>query len=91
MDPAASNYRPLAQRVRESGVDRVYWAGAAETTGGTLFSNRAGADVKLMGPDGINNDGFFAAAGSAAEGTYATFPGLLPVQLTGTGADWNQR
>jgi branched-chain amino acid transport system substrate-binding protein len=94
MDPAASNYRALAQRVRESGADMVFWAGGAETAGGTLWRNlraELGPDVKLMGSDGINEDGFIAAAGSAAEGTYATFPGLLPSQLTGKGADWYQR
>jgi WD40 repeat protein/ABC-type branched-subunit amino acid transport system substrate-binding protein len=93
-DPTAGNYRALAQRVRESGADLVYWAGGGGVAGGTLWRGlraELGPDVKLMGPDGINNDGFVAAAGAAAEGTYATFPGMLPSQLTGTGADWYQR
>jgi branched-chain amino acid transport system substrate-binding protein len=93
-DSAAGNYHALAQKVRASGADLVYWAGGAQVGGGTLWRDlraELGPNLKLMGPDGINDDGFVAAAGSAAEGTYATSPGLLPTQLTGKGADWYQR
>jgi WD40 repeat protein/ABC-type branched-subunit amino acid transport system substrate-binding protein len=93
VDLADSDYRAVARKVREGGADLVYWGGS-EVGGSTLWRDlraELGPTVQLMGPDGINNDGFVAAAGSAAEGTYATFPGVLPAQLEGKGADWYQR
>jgi WD40 repeat protein/ABC-type branched-subunit amino acid transport system substrate-binding protein/DNA-binding SARP family transcriptional activator len=94
MDPAAANYRTLAQKVRGSGADLVYWGGATDSGAGRLWQDlRAvlGPTVKLMGPDGINEPAFVRAAGSAAEGTYATFPGVPASQLTGKGANWYRR
>jgi len=44
-----------------------------------------------MGGDGINTPIFLNAAGSAAEGTYATFPSVPASSLTGKGADWYRR
>jgi branched-chain amino acid transport system substrate-binding protein len=93
VDLAASDYRAVARKVRDSGADLVYWGGS-EAGGSTLWRDlraELGPTVKLMGNDGISNDGFIAAAGPAAEGTYATFPGILPAQFHGKGADWYQR
>jgi branched-chain amino acid transport system substrate-binding protein len=93
VDLAASDYRAVARKVRDSRADLVYWGGS-EVGGGTLWRDlraELGPNAKLMGPDGINNDGFIAAAGPAAEGTYATFPGIVPAQLGGKGADWYRR
>jgi branched-chain amino acid transport system substrate-binding protein len=41
-----------------------------------------------MGPDGIFESEFLQAAGEAAEGSYITFGGVPPDQLTGAGADF---
>ena len=78
MDPAASDYRLLAQKIREAGPHLVYFGGiGADYRAGKLWRDlrsTLGGEVKLMGPDGINETAFIDAAGAAAEGTYATFP-----------------
>jgi branched-chain amino acid transport system substrate-binding protein len=94
MDPAASDYRALAQKVRGTGADLVYWGGVTDHNAGKLWQDlrsTLGANVKLMGPDGINDAAFVDAAGSAAEGTYGSFPGVPGSKLTGKGADWYKR
>ncbi|MCA1647458.1 MAG: branched-chain amino acid ABC transporter substrate-binding protein [Chloroflexi bacterium] len=94
MDPQASDYRALAQKVRQSGADLVYWGGVTDHNAGKLWQDlrsTLGANVKLMGPDGIGDAAFVDAAGSAADGTYGSFPGVPGSKLTGKGAEWYQR
>jgi branched-chain amino acid transport system substrate-binding protein len=95
IDPAASDYRALAEKVRRVGPDVVYFGGAGADRGaGRLWKDLRsvlGDGVKLVGPDGINDSAFIDAAGAAAEGTYATFPGVPASKLTGKGAEWYQR
>jgi branched-chain amino acid transport system substrate-binding protein len=94
MDPQASDYRALSQKVRGSGADLVYWGGITDHNAGKLWQDlrsTLGPNVKLMGPDGIGDAAFADAAGSAAEGTYGSFPGVPGAKLTGKGAEWYQR
>lgn len=94
MDPSAADYHDLAERVRRANPDLVYFGGQAANHSGKLWQDlraACGPDVQLMGGDGINDNAFIDAAGSAAEGTYATFPGLPAPKLTGNGATWYQR
>jgi branched-chain amino acid transport system substrate-binding protein len=94
MDPAASDYRALAEKVRQANPELVYFGGLDGNNAPKLWQDlRAALDTKvtLMGADGINEDSFVNAAGSAAEGTYATFPGIPAARLTGKGAEWYQR
>ncbi|MBV9597779.1 MAG: branched-chain amino acid ABC transporter substrate-binding protein, partial [Chloroflexi bacterium] len=94
MDPSAADYHDLAERVRNATPDLVYFGGIDANHAGKLWQDlRAalGPDIKLMGADGINENAFIDAAGSAAEGTYATFPGVPAPKLTKKGADWYQR
>ena len=89
IDSKASDYRALAQKVRQSGADVVFFGGITQNNAGKLWQDlRAtlGNDVKLMGPDGIYEQAFIDAAGPAAEGTYITFGGVPPSKLTGAGA-----
>ena len=91
IDSKASDYRSVAQKVRQSGADIVFFGGITQNNAGKLFQDlRAtlGPDVKLMGPDGIFEQAFIDAAGPAAEGTYITFGGVPPSKLTGAGAAW---
>jgi branched-chain amino acid transport system substrate-binding protein len=91
IDSKASDYRALAQKVRQSGADVVFFGGITQNNAGKLFQDlRAtlGNDVKLMGPDGIFEQAFLDAAGPAAEGAYVTFGGVPPSKLTGAGATW---
>jgi branched-chain amino acid transport system substrate-binding protein len=91
IDDKASDYRALAQKIRQSGADIVYFGGITQANAGKLWIDlRAtlGNDFKLMGPDGIYEQAFIDAAGPAAEGTYITFGGVPPSKLTGAGAQW---
>jgi branched-chain amino acid transport system substrate-binding protein len=93
IDDKASDYRALAQKIRQSGADIVYFGGITQANAGKLWIDlRAtlGNDFKLMGPDGIFEQAFIDAAGPAAEGTYITFGGVPPSKLTGLGATWYQ-
>jgi branched-chain amino acid transport system substrate-binding protein len=94
IDPQASDYRAVAQKVRQSGADLVFYGGITQNNAGKLWQDlrdTVGNDVKLMGPDGIYETAFIDAAGPAAEGTYITFGGVPPSKLTGAGAQWYQK
>jgi branched-chain amino acid transport system substrate-binding protein len=91
IDPKATDYRALAQKIRASGTELVYFGGVAENNGGKLWQDlraTVGASVKLMAPDGMYGPGFLNGAGPAAEGTFITFGGLPAANLTGQGASW---
>jgi branched-chain amino acid transport system substrate-binding protein len=95
IDPKASDYRSLAQKIRSAGCAGpdcvVFFGGITQNNAGKLWQDlRAtlGNEVKIMGPDGIYEQAFLDAAGQAAEGAYITFGGVPPSKLTGKGADW---
>ncbi len=91
MDPAAGDYHDLAEKIRQANPDLVYFGGIEGNHAGKLWQDlrsALGADVKLMGPDGVGDAAFVQSAGPAAEGTYATFPGIPPPLLMGKGADF---
>ncbi|HEV7666338.1 MAG TPA: branched-chain amino acid ABC transporter substrate-binding protein [Chloroflexota bacterium] len=91
IDGKASDYRAVAQKVRASGADVVFFGGITQNNAGKLWQDlRATLDpsVRLMGPDGIYEQAFLDAAGPAAEGSYITFGGVPPSKLTGAGAAW---
>lgn len=94
IDKQATDYRSLGQKIKSSGADMVYFGGITGNGAGKLWKDLRGVlgkDFRLMGPDGIFDPDFLAAAGDAAEGTYASFGGLPPSQLTGKGQDFVKR
>ena len=91
IDPQASDYRALAQKIRGAGADVVFFGGITPNNAGKLWQDlrdTLGANIKLMGPDGIYEQAFIDAAGQAAEGTYITFGGVPAPKLTGKGQQW---
>ena len=93
-DAGAGDYSALVQKIHQSGADAVYWGGFLNDQGGGLWQalrSTLGKDIVLIGGDGIDTPIFLNAAGSAAEGTYATFPAVPAFTLSGKGADWYQR
>lgn len=93
IDPQASDYRALAQKIRGSGADVVFAGIITPNNAGKLWQDlrdTLGPDVKLMGPDGIYEQAFIDAAGQASEGTYITFGGIPAAKLAGKGAQWYQ-
>ncbi len=94
IDGKAQDYRALAQKIKASNPDMVYYGGITQNNAGKLWKDlRAtlGDKVMLMGPDGIAEEAFIKDAGDAAENTYVTFGGLPAEKLTGAGAEWYKK
>jgi branched-chain amino acid transport system substrate-binding protein len=95
IDPRASEYRGVAQRIQASGAELVFFGGYTDTSVGKLWQalrGALGAGVKLMGPDGIQDSAFIDMAGAAAEGTHSVFTGVFAPKLTSrAGRDWYGR
>lgn len=81
----STDFKALAQKVKASGAKLVYYGGITQNNAGQLWKDlkEAMSDVVMMGPDGILEDAFLEAAGSAAEGTLITFGGGDPENYTG--------
>ena len=92
IDPNASDYRSLAQRIRSANPDLIYFGGITQNNAGKLWQDIRAAmlDVKMMGPDSIYEYAFLDAAGQAAEGTYITIGGIPANKPTAKGAEWYQ-
>ena len=90
IDGKATDYKALAEKIKATNPDLVYFGGITQNNAGQLWRDLRDAmpNVKLMGPDGILEDAWIQAAGEAAEGTYITFGGLPADKLTGKGADF---
>jgi branched-chain amino acid transport system substrate-binding protein len=90
IDGKATDYKALAEKIKGTNPDLVYYGGITQNNAGQLWRDLrdAMADVMLMGPDGILEQEWIDAAGAAAEGTFITFGGLPADQLTGKGADF---
>jgi branched-chain amino acid transport system substrate-binding protein len=90
IDGKATDYKALAEKIKGTSPDLVYYGGITQNNAGQLWRDLRDAmpDVMLMGPDGILEQEWIDAAGAAAEGTYITFGGLPADQLTGKGADF---
>jgi len=90
IDGKATDYKALAEKIKATNPDLVYFGGITQNNAGQLWRDLRDAmpNVKLMGPDGILEQEWIDAAGAAAEGTYITFGGLPADKLTGKGADF---
>lgn len=90
IDGKATDYKALAEKIKATNPDLVYFGGITQNNAGQLWRDLRDAmpSVKLMGPDGILEQEWIDAAGEAAEGTYITFGGLPADKLTGKGADF---
>ena len=84
----STDFKALAAKIAATSPDLVYYGGITQNNAGQLWKDlrEAMPNVKLMGPDGIYEDAFLTAAGSAAEGTYLTFGGTTADQYTGDAA-----
>jgi branched-chain amino acid transport system substrate-binding protein len=90
IDGKATDYKALAEKVKATNPDLVYYGGITQNNAGQLWRDLRDAmpDVKIMGPDGVYESEFIQAAAQAAEGSYITFGGLPPDKLTGKGAEF---
>ncbi|MDW6063529.1 branched-chain amino acid ABC transporter substrate-binding protein [Streptomyces sp. FXJ1.4098] len=75
-----TDFSGIAGKVKSSGADSVYFGG--QYPEGGLLSDQvkqAGADVPIMGGDGIYDPAFIKASGTSNDGDYATSVGY-PVE-----------
>ena len=87
----ADNYRALANKIKDSGADFVYYGGIVDNNPAVLLKDIRAVlpNMKFMGPDGINCSEFLKQAGPAANETvYSTFGGVPPEKYTGKAAEW---
>jgi branched-chain amino acid transport system substrate-binding protein len=89
-DPKAENYLDLMKKISTSNngsaPDAIFFGAIVENNAGQLLKDKVvvlgdNQKVKFIGPDGIYTDGLVAVAGDAAEGTFATIPGLALADL----------
>ncbi|MBI3976673.1 MAG: branched-chain amino acid ABC transporter substrate-binding protein [Chloroflexi bacterium] len=91
IDTKAADYRTLATKIKGTTPDLVYFGGIEDNNAAKLWTDlrsTLGADVKLMGPDGLATQNFIKTAGQAGVGSYITFGGLPTDQYKGKAADW---
>ena len=90
IDGKATDYKALADKIKAANPDLVYYGGITQNNAGQLWRDLRDAmpDVALMGPDGIYESEFLAAAEAAANGTYITTGAVPPSQLTGKGKEF---
>jgi branched-chain amino acid transport system substrate-binding protein len=90
IDPKASDYRAVAERIRATNPDLVFFGGVTANNAAKLAQDLKAAmpNVKFMAPDGTYDQAFLDGAGPAAEGAMLTFGGLPAPKLTGKGADF---
>jgi branched-chain amino acid transport system substrate-binding protein len=81
IDTKAANFRTLAQKVKSSGADCMFFGGITQNKGVQVFKdvNAVNPTMKLFGPDGVAESAFSSKIGSAVEKqTYITNPTLDP-------------
>jgi branched-chain amino acid transport system substrate-binding protein len=68
IDGKATDYKALAEKIKATNPDLVYFGGITQNNAGQLWRDLRDAmpNVKLMGPDGILEDAWIQAAGEAA-------------------------
>jgi branched-chain amino acid transport system substrate-binding protein len=103
-DPNATDYMALMEKISTSNnggaPDAIFLGGIVENNAGQLLKDKVAVlgdnrKVKFIGPDGIYTEGLVETAGDAAEGVFATTPGLALADLGEAGqkfyADYAKR
>src|SRR5262249_14122296 len=91
-DPEAKSYTDLMKKVKAAGADAVYLGAILELGGKQLIQDKVAVlgpndgPVKLLAPDGFDQQSTIDQAGSDSAGMFASAPGKEPSQLTGAGA-----
>jgi branched-chain amino acid transport system substrate-binding protein len=80
IDTKAANFRSLAQKVKSSGADCMFFGGITQNKGVQLFTdvNAANPTMKLFGPDGVADVFVTKISPKVAAQTYITNPTLDP-------------
>jgi branched-chain amino acid transport system substrate-binding protein len=94
IDPKASNYRALAQKIKSSGSDAMFFGGITNNGAVQLWNDVAASNptMKLFGPDGVDEDSFSSKIDAGAQkNTYLSTPGLPTDQLPPSGKQFLQQ
>jgi branched-chain amino acid transport system substrate-binding protein len=74
INPGEKDFSALVSKLKQSGIDLVYWGGLHTEAGLIIRQMRdQGLNAQFMGPDGIVSAEFASIAGPGAEGTLMTF------------------
>jgi branched-chain amino acid transport system substrate-binding protein len=89
-DAKATDYNALAQKIKASGADIIYIGSITGQNTGKLWKDLRAAlpDITIMSGDGVFEKSWYSGAGAAGNGTFLTFGGVGPDQLTGAGKEW---
>jgi branched-chain amino acid transport system substrate-binding protein len=81
-DPKAANYRSLAQKIKSSGANGMFFGGITANNAVQLWSDvyAANPTLKMFGPDGVAQSDFTEKLGPSQSNTFVTNP-TLPPQL----------
>jgi branched-chain amino acid transport system substrate-binding protein len=92
-DAKATDYSAVAQKIKASGADIVYIGSITGQNTGKLWKDLRAAlpDMTIMSGDGVFEKSWYEGAGAAANGTFLTFGGVGPDQLTGDGKTWFEK
>jgi branched-chain amino acid transport system substrate-binding protein len=89
-DAKATDYGALAQKIKATGADMIYIGSITGQNTGKLWKDLRAAmpDTFIMSGDGVFEESWYKGAGTAGNGTYLSFGGVGPDQLTGAGKEW---
>jgi branched-chain amino acid transport system substrate-binding protein len=89
-DALATDYAAVAQKIVAADADFIYIGSITGQNTGKLWKDLRAAmpDVPIMSGDGVFEASWYEGAGTAGNGTYLTFGGVGPDQLTGAGQTW---
>jgi len=80
IDTKAANFRSVAQKIKSSGADCMFFGGITQNKGVQVFKdvNAANPTMKLFGPDGVADVFVEKIGDKVAKQTYITQPTLDP-------------
>jgi branched-chain amino acid transport system substrate-binding protein len=91
-DPDAKSYTDLMQKAKAAGADAIFIGAILEENGAQVIKDKVSVlgpnngAVKLLAPDGFDQQSTIDQAGSASAGMFASAPGKEPSNLTGAGS-----
>ncbi len=89
-DAKSTDYAAVAQKIKASGADIIYVGSITGQNTGKLWKDLRAAlpDITMMTGDGVFEKSWYEGAGESGNGTFLTFGGVGPDQLTGDGKTW---
>ena len=92
-DAKSTDYAAVAQKIKASGADVIYIGSITGQNTGKLWKDLRAAlpDITIMTGDGVFEKSWYEGAGESGNGTFLTFGGVGPDQLTGAGKEWFEK